>query len=88
MRRVKPSLLAILFLSLSVRMAGLFIGKCPTNPPRKSSQKIQELQGVVVDENLAVIPKVAVKLQVPDGRNFRDLESVETDLIGRFGFAG
>jgi hypothetical protein len=42
---------------------------------------------VVVDENLAVIPKVKVKIQVPDDRGFRDIGSVETDSTGRFRFA-
>jgi len=61
------------------------IGSCPpvaVRPP----QKIKELRGVVVDENLAVIPRVKVRLQVRDGRDFCDIEVVETDPNGRFSF--
>ena len=84
MRRVKPSLLALLFLALGIQMDGQ-IGLCPPTPAR-NPQDIQELRGVVVDEKLAVIPKVKVNLQVPDGEDFRDIGSVETDPTGRFGF--
>ena len=65
--------------------SGQRIGPCPPNPPR-SPQNIKELRGVVVDEDSAVIPRVKVGLQVPDGKNFRDIEAAETDLAGRFTF--
>jgi Carboxypeptidase regulatory-like domain len=41
---------------------------------------------VVVDENSAVIPKVKVRLQVPDGKDLRDIEATETDPTGQFSF--
>ncbi|MGP8095404.1 MAG: carboxypeptidase-like regulatory domain-containing protein [Candidatus Sulfotelmatobacter sp.] len=41
---------------------------------------------MVVDENSAVIPKVKVRLQVPDGKDFRDIGGTETDATGRFSF--
>jgi hypothetical protein len=44
------------------------------------------LKGVVVDENSAVISKVKVRLQVPDGKDFRDIVAAETDPTGRFNF--
>ena len=66
-------------------MGGQFIGSCPPSPVRRL-QDIQALRGVVVDENLAVIPKVKVKIQVPDGKYFRDIGLVETDSTGRFNF--
>jgi hypothetical protein len=84
-RRVSPSLLAFLLLALGIRVGGQIAGSCSPSPVR-SPQDIQELQGAVVDENLAVIPKSKVKLQRPDGRNFRDIASVETDPMGRFSF--
>jgi hypothetical protein len=39
-----------------------------------------------VDENLAVIPKVKVELQAPDGRDFRAVVGGETDATGQFHF--
>ena len=85
MTTIKPLLLALLFLSLSIRVVGQLIGECPTSPER-SPQDIQELRGVVVDANLAVVPKVNVGLQTPHGQGFRDIASVETDANGRFSF--
>jgi hypothetical protein len=41
---------------------------------------------VVVDENLALVPKVKVILQTSDGKDFRDIGATETDPNGRFGF--
>ncbi len=41
---------------------------------------------MVVDENSAVVPKVKIKLQVPDGKEFRDIAATETDPNGRFVF--
>lgn len=86
MSRMKPSLLVFLVLTLGIPMGGQIIGSCPPSPAR-SPQEIQELRGVVVDENLAVIPRVKVNLQVLDGQAFRDIGSIETDSTGRFGFA-
>lgn len=63
------------------------IGPCPTSTAR-SPEQIKELRGVVVDETLAVVPKVKVRLQVPDGvGKFRDLGATQTDSAGRFDFA-
>jgi hypothetical protein len=39
-----------------------------------------------VDENLAVIPKVKVELQAPDGQDFPAVVGVETDTTGQFHF--
>jgi hypothetical protein len=61
------------------------IGSCPPTADRKP-QAIRELKGVVIDENLAVVPNVKVQLQVRNGRSSLDLEAVETDLTGRFSF--
>ena len=85
MKTLKPPLLAFLLLSLSIRMGGQFIGSCPPSPARRP-QDIQALRGVVVDENLAVVPKVKVRLQARNRRDFRDIEVIETDPTGRFGF--
>jgi hypothetical protein len=41
-----------------------------------------------VDENLAVIPKVRVRLQASDSRDFRDVATTETDSNGQFHFEG
>jgi hypothetical protein len=41
---------------------------------------------VVVDRNVAVIPRVKVKLQTPEGENFREVGATETDATGRFSF--
>jgi hypothetical protein len=61
------------------------IGRCPANAPR-DAERLRELRGVVVDRNLAVIPKVKIRLQVPEGEDFREVEATETDPTGRFSF--
>ena len=81
-----PFLIGALILVCSVRSSGQMVGSCPPVASR-SPQKVAELRGMVVDENLAVVPRVKVELQVPDGQHFRDIESVETDPTGRFSFA-
>ncbi|MGO9087105.1 MAG: carboxypeptidase-like regulatory domain-containing protein [Candidatus Sulfotelmatobacter sp.] len=75
----------MLTLVWSVRPSGQMVGSCPPTAAR-SPQKITELRGVVVDENLAVVPKVKVRLQARDGRDLRDIEVIETDPTGRFSF--
>jgi hypothetical protein len=79
------SLLLFLLFGWSSISSGQRIGSCPPSPPR-SSQNIRELMGVVVDENLAVIPKVKVRLQVPNGEDFRDIAVTDTDSTGSFRF--
>jgi hypothetical protein len=44
------------------------------------------LKGLVVDRTSALVPKVKVKLQVSDGKDFRDVGATETDPNGQFGF--
>ena len=86
MRVGDARLVALLLLGLSFQMGAQITGSCP--PSRASGPwDVQELRGVVVDQNLAVVPKVKVRLQVPDGQDFRDVGSAETDATGRFGFA-
>jgi len=75
----------MLILVWSVRPSGQMVGSCPPTAAR-IPQKIAELRGVVVDENLAVVPKVKVRLQARDGRDLRDIEVIETDPTGRFSF--
>jgi len=81
----------LIFLSLpllfvcAVLASGQRIGACPPIPPRRP-QDIKELRGVVVDENLALVPKVKVILQTSNGKDFRDIGATETDPNGRFGF--
>ena len=41
---------------------------------------------MAVDQNLAVIPKVKVRLQITNGKDFRDVGLTETDAMGRFSF--
>ena len=77
------SLGLFLLLTWSLLLSAQRIGPCPPSLER-SPQDISELQGVLVDENLAVIPKVKVKLQAPDGRSFRDVAVMETDSTGQF----
>jgi len=67
-------------------MGGQLIGTCPPSPAR-SPEDVKELRGVVIDENLAVVPKVKVLLQIQEGDKFRDVATVDTDSIGRFSFA-
>lgn len=81
-----PFVIGALILVCTVRPSGQLIGSCPPVGARQP-QRVKELQGVVVDETLAVVPKVKVKLQVPNGQDFRDIGSVETDANGRFRFA-
>jgi Carboxypeptidase regulatory-like domain len=69
----------------SLLSGGQRIDPCPPSL-EQSPQNIKELRGVVVDENLAVIPKVKVELQAPDGRDFRVVAGVETDATGQFHF--
>jgi hypothetical protein len=78
-------LLAVLFLAWSIRSSGQLVGSCPPTPLR-SPQDVSEIRGVVVDKNIAVIPKIKVKLQVPRSTDFRDVALAETDLTGRFSF--
>ncbi len=79
-------LVAILLLGLGLRAGGQITGSCP--PSRASGPwNVQALHGVVVDQNLAVVPKLKVRLQVQDGQDFRDIGSGETDATGRFDFA-
>jgi 5-hydroxyisourate hydrolase-like protein (transthyretin family) len=79
------SLFIFLLFASSILSSGQRIGPCPPNPPR-IPQNIKALTGVVVDENSAPVPKVKVKLQVPDGKELRDIAATETDLNGRFSF--
>ena len=79
-------LLAMSSLTWSVPPSAQIVGSCPPLTDRKP-EKVTELEGVVVDENLAVVPKVQIKLQESDGRAFRDVAAVETDPGGRFSFA-
>lgn len=83
MRRTSP-LLLLLFAEALLSSAQR-IGPCPANAPR-DAESLKELRGVVVDRNLAVIPKVKVRLQLPEGGSFRELEATETDPTGRFSF--
>jgi len=77
--------LAILLFAWSARPSAQLIGSCSPLAAR-SPQNVKELRGVVVDENLAVVPKVRVQLQIRKGRYFRDLDVAETDLNGQFSF--
>jgi len=81
-----PLLVAAVVLVCSVRPSGQLVGPCPPVAERQP-ERINELRGVVVDEILGVAPKVLVKLQVPKGRDFRDIGATETDSNGRFSFA-
>jgi hypothetical protein len=78
------SLLCLMF-ACGVPSSGQRIGPCPSADAR-SPEKIKEPRGVVVDENFAVVPKVKVRLQVPDGKDFRNIEATETDPTGHFSF--
>jgi hypothetical protein len=84
---VRRVLLLFLILAGTALSSGQRVGLCPPNPnlPR-NRQNVRELKGVVVDENLAVIPNVKVRLQMPDGKDFRDIGAIETDPTGRFSF--
>jgi hypothetical protein len=79
--------LALLFFAFIIQLSGQLVGSCPSSSAR-SPQDIKELRGVVVDENLAVVPKVKVKLQVPVGQDFHDVALIETDRSGQFSFEG
>ncbi len=79
------SLLLFLLFACVALSGGQKVGSCPQNPPR-SPQNIQELKGVFVDENSAVIPKVKVSLQVFDGKDFRDIAKTESGPYGQFRF--
>ena len=79
------SLLLLLLFACGLLSSGQRIGACPPSPPR-SPQNVKELRGVVVDDNLAVVPKVKVRLQVPDDEDFLDIGATETDLNGQFSF--
>ena len=78
-------LLLFLLFAWDLLSSGQRAGPCPPNLPR-SPQSIKELRGVVVDENSALIPKVKVRLQVSDGKYFRDIGATETDPTGQFSF--
>jgi hypothetical protein len=78
-------LFPFLLFASSLLSAAQRIGPCPPSTPR-STQNVSELRGVVVDENLAVVPKVKVRLQVPEGKDFRDTSATETDPTGQFSF--
>jgi hypothetical protein len=80
-----PVLLGLVLFMWVVRPNGQIVGSCPPSTAR-GSQDAKELRGVVVDQNLAVVPKVKVRLQLLDGRVFRDIGLVETDQTGRFSF--
>jgi hypothetical protein len=82
-KRLLP--LAMLLLAWSARPSAQLIGSCPPTAAR-SQEKIAELRGVVIDENLALVPKVKVRLQARDRQDFRDIEVIETDPTGRFSF--
>ena len=79
------SLALCLLFTPSLLFSGQRIGSCPPSLER-SPQNISELRGVVVDENLAVIPNVTVRLLAPDGRVFREVAMIETDQRGHFHF--
>ena len=79
------SLLLFLLFAGSLLSRGQRVGPCSPSPGR-SPEDIKEFRGVVVDQNLAVIPKVKVRVQVPDGKDFRDIGATETDPNGRFDF--
>jgi len=84
---VRSQLLLSLLLLTSTALAGVqLIGTCPPIPPR-SPKDVKELRGVVIDENLAVVPKGKVLLQIQAGDKFRDVAAVETDSTGRYRFA-
>ncbi len=76
-------LLLFLLSAWGLLSSGQRAGPCPPSVAR-SPQNVKELRGVVVDENSAVISKVKVRLQVPDGEDFRDIGAAETDPNGRF----
>ncbi len=75
----------VLFAS-SLLSSGQLVGDCPPIAPR-SPVSVNELRGVVVDVNMAVVPEEKVKLQILNGKEFRDAESAETDANGQFSFA-
>jgi hypothetical protein len=77
----------LLLFAWTAQPGGQLIGSCPPSLAR-NPHDIKEPRGVVVDENLAVIPKVKVKLQVPEGQDFHDIGLVETDRLGQFNFEG
>ena len=78
-------LLSLLLSTSSALMGAQIIGSCPPIPPR-NPRDVKELRGVVVDQDMAVIPKVKVLLQIRDGEKFRDVAAVDTDSTGRFNF--
>ena len=82
--RGKVQLLVLLF-SWGALSSGQKVGSCPPNTSR-SLQSLQELKGVFVDENLAVIPRVKVILQVPEDKDFRDIGATESGPTGQFSF--
>jgi len=83
---VKGAFLVLcLLFTWSLLSSGQRIGACPPSLER-SLRNIKELRGVVVDENLAVIPRVKVELQASDGRDFHVVLGAETDATGQFQF--
>ena len=79
----RTSLLLFFLFAWGLLSGGQRIGPCPPNPPR-SPQKIQELKGVFIDENSAVIPRVKVTLQVAQEKDFRDIGTTESGPTGQF----
>jgi hypothetical protein len=81
----RTALLLLLLFACCLLSSGQRIGSCPLSSSRRR-QNIKELRGVVVDGDSALVPKVKVRLQVPDGKDFRDIAATETDLNGLFSF--
>lgn len=77
--------ITVVLVFMSLLSSGQRIGPCPPSSARVP-ENIRELRGVVVDENLAVVPKVKVTLQVPDGGGFREIGKTETGPAGQFSF--
>lgn len=74
---------ALFCFALSIGARGQLVGTCAPIASRPA-ENLSRIRGVLVDQNLAVIPNVKVSLQRSDGGTLGDLASVNTDQAGRF----
>jgi hypothetical protein len=82
LERVKRLPLALFLLTTGLAANGQMIGNCPQIKPRRA-QAVRRPRGVLVDQNLAVIPKAKVILQRPNKGKFDEIASLETDQPGK-----
>jgi hypothetical protein len=75
--------LAILVGSLGMTSSPQFVGDCPASHWDHPIW-VKSVAGVVTDATGAVIPKVKIVLQETKGKNFVDIEEVQTDSMGEF----